>query len=66
VGVNDHNENERLLKPCPFCGNKAYRKIENSILTVGCEYCGIQFHNHVRYGCVADGKWDTRSLTQQN
>jgi hypothetical protein len=55
----DNVESDNLL-PCPFCGSKARRKIINEILQVGCEQCLIMFANHVRLGCLADAKWNTR------
>ncbi len=49
------------LLPCPFCGGEAYRRVSNKILTVGCNDCLVSFANHVRFGCRADGEWNTRA-----
>lgn len=53
------------LKPCPFCGNEPYREIINDILSVGCTVCGVRFSNHVRFGCMADTKWNNRFIPKE-
>jgi hypothetical protein len=49
------------LLPCPFCGCKPKRFVNNEILHVQCPNCiSIGFHNHYRFGCRADDEWNTR------
>ena len=49
------------LKPCPFCGTTPRRYVSNEILHIECPNCLVGFHNHVRFGCMADEEWNTRS-----
>ena len=54
------------LKPCPFCGSKPDRYIISDILHVTCRECvSVGFHNHVRFGCRADGEWNKRITTDE-
>jgi len=56
---------EELL-PCPFCGTKPIREISNNILRVRCPKCvSVGFHTHIRFGCLADTKWNTRTLSSK-
>ena len=56
---------EELL-PCPFCGTKPIREISNTILSVRCPKCvSVGFHTHIRFGCLADTKWNTRTLSSK-
>jgi len=48
------------LKPCPFCGAEAYRYIKDNIVFVRCNLCDIEFHNHVKLGCLSSDLWNTR------
>jgi len=48
--------------PCPFCGSQPERKIKGGRLEVFCPQCvSVRFANHVRYGCIADSKWNERA-----
>lgn len=50
-----------LLLPCPFCGSIPVRKVSNEILSITCPNCvSIGFHNHIRFGCLADSQWNNR------
>jgi hypothetical protein len=48
-------------KPCPFCGSIPIRLVERDVLSVECPKCvSVGFHNHVRFGCLADTLWNSR------
>jgi len=50
------------LKPCPFCGSTPKRWVNHEVLHIECPSCvSVGFHNHVRFGCRADGEWNTRA-----
>jgi hypothetical protein len=50
------------LKPCPFCGSAPTRLVEKDVLSVECPRCvTVGFHNHVRFGCIAESLWNSRS-----
>jgi hypothetical protein len=62
--MKEETDNSGLLD-CPFCGSRPVRYINNDILFVQCKTCvSIGFHNHVRFGCRADGEWNTRTSQQ--
>jgi hypothetical protein len=55
------------LKPCPFCGSAPTRLVEGDVLSVGCPRCvTVEFHNHVRFGDLADSLWNSREYEVDN
>ena len=59
--------NSDHLLPCPFCGARPVRRINNDILFIECRECvSIGFHNHVRLGCQADQEWNRRTEIATN
>jgi len=51
------------LLDCPFCGGRPERGVNNNIVSVKCPRCvSVGFHNHVRFGCQADAKWNERAV----
>ena len=59
--------NSDHLLPCPFCGARPVRRINNDILFIECRECvSIGFHNHVRLGCQADQEWNRRTEAATN
>lgn len=55
------NEETNKLLGCPFCGKKPRRMVVKDILIVQCSQCvSVGFRNHIRFGCLADAKWNGR------
>ena len=55
-----------MLKPCPFCGNKARsgKPSKNWAWNIGCENCGcVLFTNHKSQN-KAISEWNTRAEVQ--
>ena len=59
---------DKLLKPCPFCGNKAYlvekdRYSSRLGYAIVCDHCGIQFEGYGMYLSDMEIKtrWDRRA-----
>lgn len=59
---------ETKLKPCPFCGGEAHKRLafpvdadgmEMNMYIVGCEHCDIQFSFLWDEECAAE-LWNTR------
>ena len=54
------------LKPCPFCGSAPVRLVEKDVLSVECPECvTVGFHNHVRFGDLADTLWNSRETNNE-
>lgn len=56
------------LKPCPFCGGEAHKRIafpvdedglEMNMYIVGCKFCGIEFSWLWNEECAVE-LWNTR------
>jgi hypothetical protein len=55
------------LKPCPFCGSAPTRLVEKDVLSVECPRCAfVGFHNHVKFGDLADTLWNSREHETTN
>jgi len=55
-------ENEEILKPCPFCGAKAFVGIESmsSYWSIGCTECFCHFDRYFETKEIAIKVWNIR------
>lgn len=54
--------------PCPFCGSQPVTRTDaqRQIYSVECPKCvSVGFHNHFRFGCMADVQWNERANTME-